>query len=168
MSNLSLSMRVYHRYLGFFLAGIMAIYSMSGIIMIFRNTDFLKVEKTKTQTLPADIKPEDLGRALRIREFKIDKSENGIQYFRQGTFNTTTGEAVVTVKELPAALENLTKLHKATTDSPLFFLNIFFGVSLLFFVISAFWMFLPSTDVFKKGLYFTLGGAVLVVIMLLF
>jgi len=161
-------MRVYHRYLGFFLAGIMAIYSMSGVIMIFRNTDFLKVEKIKTQTLPTDIKLEDLGRALRMREFKVDKTENGIMYFRQGTFNTTTGEAIVTTKELPKALEKLTNLHKATTDSPLFYLNIFFGASLLFFVISAFWMFLPSTDVFKKGLYFALGGAALVVIMLIF
>jgi hypothetical protein len=168
MANQNQSMRVYHRYLGFFLAGIMAIYALSGVLMIFRTTDFLKVEKTRTETLPTDIKPDDLGRALRIREFKVDKEENGILYFRQGNFNTTTGVATVSSKELPAALEKLTNLHKATTRSPLFFLNIFFGASLLFFVVSAFWMFLPGTDVFKKGLYFTLGGAALVVLMLLF
>ncbi len=162
------SMRVYHRYLGFFLAGIMAIYATSGVLMIFRNTDFMKVEKTKTENLPTDIKPEDLGRALRIREFKVDKNEGGVLYFRQGNFNTATGVATVTTKELPTALEKLTNLHKATTNSPLFFLNIFFGASLLFFVISAFWMFMPSSDVFKKGLYFTLGGIALVIIMLLF
>ena len=39
------SMRIYHRYLGFFLAGIMAVYAISGIILIFRDTDFLKQEK---------------------------------------------------------------------------------------------------------------------------
>ena len=39
------SMRVYHRYLGFFLAGIMAVYAISGVVMIFRDTDFLKREK---------------------------------------------------------------------------------------------------------------------------
>jgi hypothetical protein len=161
-------MRVYHRYLGFFLAGIMAIYAVSGVLLIFRTTDFLKVEKTKTENLPADIKMEDLGRALRIRDFKIDKEENGILYFRQGNFNTTTGVATVSSKELPAALEKLTNLHKANTKSPLFFLNIFFGASLLFFVVSSFWMFIPSSDIFKKGLYFTLAGAVLVLIMLLF
>lgn len=37
-------MRTYHRYLGFFLAGIMAMYSISGIVLIFRDTDFLKKE----------------------------------------------------------------------------------------------------------------------------
>lgn len=33
-------MRVYHRYLGFFLAGIMAVYAISGVVLIFRDTDF--------------------------------------------------------------------------------------------------------------------------------
>ena len=168
MSNQNQTMRIYHRYLGFFLAGIMAIYAVSGVLMIFRDTDFLKFDKTNTITIPADTKPEDVGSALRIREFKIDKEEGGVLYFRQGNYNTSTGIATLTSKEWPTALEKLTDLHKATTESPLFFLNIFFGASLLFFVISAFYMFMPSSDVFKKGLYFTLGGAVLVLIMLLF
>jgi len=59
------------------------------------------------------------------------------------------------------------KLHKATTNSPLYFLNIFFGVSLLFFVLSSFWMFLPKSDIFKKGIYFTIGGIVLTLFLLL-
>ena len=40
------TMRVLHRYLGFFLAGIMAVYALSGIVLIFRDTDFLKSEQT--------------------------------------------------------------------------------------------------------------------------
>lgn len=164
---MSQTMRVYHRYLGFFLAGVMAIYSFSGVIMIFRNTDFLKIDKTKTVNVPPDTKPEDLGRALRIREFKVDKTENGIIYFRQGSFDTNTGIATVTSKELPKFIEKLTNLHKATTNSPLFFLNIFFGIGLLFFVVSAFFMFMPGNGILKKGLYFTLAGAALVIIMLI-
>ncbi|MFM7487060.1 MAG: hypothetical protein ACKO13_09080 [Cytophagales bacterium] len=164
----SQNMRVYHRYLGFFLAGIMAIYAVSGIVMIFRNTDFLKKEKMKTSTLPVETPLEELGKALRVRDFKIEKTEGDLVYFQNGTFNTKTGEAILTVKELPDALEKLTKMHKATTKSPLFFLNIFFGISLLFFVISAFWMFIPTSDIFKKGLYFTAAGIVLTIIMLLF
>jgi uncharacterized iron-regulated membrane protein len=42
MSSVSTKMRIFHRYLGFFLAGIMATYSISGIILIFRETEFLK------------------------------------------------------------------------------------------------------------------------------
>jgi hypothetical protein len=33
-------------------------------------------------------------------------------------------------------------------------------------VFSAYWMFLPQTDIFKKAIYFTLGGMVLSVIMI--
>ena len=65
-------------------------------------------------------------------------------------------------------VEKLTHLHKASTKEPLYYLNIFFGVSLLFFVISSFWMFMPKTSIYKKGLYFTLAGIILTVIMLVF
>ncbi|MGB5405007.1 hypothetical protein [Robiginitalea sp.] len=34
----SFKVRVIHRYLGYFLAGIMAMYALSGIVMIFRET----------------------------------------------------------------------------------------------------------------------------------
>ena len=108
-----------------------------------------------------------LGRALKIRDFKIEREQNGLLYFNQGTFNTATGIATVTTKEWPRVLEKMTKLHKATSNDPLFFLNIFFGLSLLFFVVSAFWMFLPNTDMFRKGIYFAIGGILLTLILLL-
>ena len=159
-------MRVYHRYLGFFLAGIMSIYAVSGVLMIFRNTDFLKSAQVKTINIPPNTPAEELGRALRVRDFKADRTEGTIVYFKQGNVDTATGVATITTKELPRAIQKLEDLHKATTKSPLFFLNIFFGASLLFFVISAFWMFMPSSDTFKKGIYFTLGGILLALIML--
>ena len=41
------NMRIIHRYLGFFLAGIMAVYALSGIVLIFRDTNIFKKEKRK-------------------------------------------------------------------------------------------------------------------------
>ncbi|MFN8354258.1 MAG: PepSY domain-containing protein [Spirosomataceae bacterium] len=165
-SKLNTTMRVYHRYLGFFLAGIMAVYALSGMLLIFRETDFLKSEKQIERTLPTDIKTEELGKALKMRDLKIEKEENGILYFKNGTFNKQTGVAQYTAKELPYILDKMTKLHKASTKQPLYILNIFFGLSLLFFVISSFWMFLPKTEIFKKGLYFTIAGIVLTLILI--
>ena len=66
--NLQNNMRVYHRYLGFFLAGIMAVYALSGVLMIFRNTDFLKKDYVMQQTLEAGTNPEELGAKLRIKK----------------------------------------------------------------------------------------------------
>lgn len=159
-------MRVYHRYLGFFLSGIMAVYALSGVTMIFRNTDFLKSEvKTETALAP-NLSDEALGKELKIREFKVEKAEGDTVYFRGGTYNKVSGLAVQKSKKLPYVLDKMTKLHKANTNSPLFFLNIFFGASLLFFVVSAFWMFMPDSAMFKKGLYFALGGLVLTLILI--
>ncbi len=165
--TLRMKMRVYHRYLGFFLAGIMSIYALSGIVLIFRTTDNFKVEKQFEKQLDPAIDMESLGRELRIRDFKVDSEEGDIVYFESGQFDKSSGLATYTKMELPLVLDKLTHLHKATTNDPLFFLNIFFGISLLFFVVSAFWMFLPGTDVFIKGLYFAIGGVVFAILMIL-
>ncbi|MBT33281.1 MAG: hypothetical protein CMO01_26770 [Thalassobius sp.] len=159
-------MRIYHRYLGFFLAGIMAVYAISGIVMIFRDTTLFMKDTTVTQVLPENTTLENLGQALRIRRFSVEKVEGNVAYFKEGTYDTSTRTAVYTKSELPFVLEKITSMHKATSSRPLFFLNIFFGLSLLFFVISAFWMFMPSTSVFKKGLYFSLAGLVLALIVI--
>ncbi|KPM47998.1 PepSY domain-containing protein [Jiulongibacter sediminis] len=158
-------MRVIHRYLGFFLAGIMAMYALSGMVMIYRTTDFLKEEKHMQKTLEPGLNAEGLGPALRMR-LQVQKEEGDIIYFNDGTYNKVTGEADYTVKELPTLLHKMETIHKATVNSPLYFLNIFFGLSLLFFVISTFWMFAPQTKIFKKGLWFTAGGIMLTIILL--
>ena len=144
----------------------MAVYGLSGTIMIFRDTDFLKTDQPVTRQLKPNIKPEELGKELRMRDFTIEAQEGDIIRFKQGTYNSTTGMANYTSREWPKIVEKLTQLHKANTRSPLFFLNVFFGVSLLFFVLSAFWMFLPKTTIFKKGLYFTFAGVVVTLILI--
>lgn len=166
MSTVNTKMRVFHRYLGFFLAGIMSIYATSGFMLILRDTDFLKQEKHMERILRPNLKSENLGRELRMRDLKVEKEAAGIILFKGGSYNESTGLAMYTSKDLPFFMEKLTRLHKAGTHDPLFFLNIFFAVSLLFFVVSAFWMFMPKTAIFKKGLYFTLAGIVLTLLML--
>lgn len=161
------SMRVYHRYLGFFLAGIMAVYAISGVILIFRDTNFLKQTKQVTQQLKPGMTADSLGKAIRMRDLKIESVNGDVQSFKNGTYNSATGAVSYTTKSLPKFVEKLTHLHKAGTKDPLFYLNVFFGISLLFFVISSFWMFMPKTSIFKKGLYFTIAGVLLTVLMLL-
>ena len=158
-------MRIFHRYLGFFLSGIMAVYAISGIVMIFRETKFLKSEREIEKQLAVDLPDAEVGSTLRIKEFKVERSEGSLIYFREGTYDKKSGLAKYKAKQLPYVLDKMTKLHKATTNRPLYFLNIFFGVALLFFVLSAFWMFMPKTEVFRKGLYFALVGIVLTLIL---
>jgi len=160
-------MRIIHRYLGFFLAGIMAVYALSGIIMIFRDTDFLKKKSQIIKDIKTNAEDKELGQLLGMRELKVKKTEGDIVYFDNGTYNKATGHAELTKKELPYIINKLNNLHKSRSGQPLFFLNVFFGISLLFFVLSSFWMFTPKTSIFKKGLYFTLAGVVLTVLLML-
>lgn len=158
--------REFHRYLGYFLAGIMAVYAISGIVLTFRNTDYMKSERVITRTFDAGMNEEALGNALRKRAFKIDRSEGDMVYFEGGSYNTATGEAAYTEKRLPVVLEKMNNLHKMHSGNPLFWLGLFFGVSLLFFAVSAFFMFKPSAPVYKKGLYFAFAGFLLTIILL--
>jgi hypothetical protein len=164
--NTSFYFRLIHRYLGFYLVGIMAVYAISGIAMIFRNDDTFKILENTETTLAVNLDEKTLGEVLEIKGLSILKQKGSLLFFEDGTYNQATGETIYVKKELPFLLDKMTQLHKATTNSPIYWLNIFFGVSLLFFVISSFWMFLPHTSVFKKGIYFTHAGIVMTLIIL--
>lgn len=158
--------RIIHRYLGFYLGGIMAVYSISGIALIFRKTDTFKKVVEITKTISPNLSVKDLESTLKIKNLYVKSIEGNIVYFEKGRYNKQTGEVVYSKKEIPFFLKKMQTLHKATTKSPVYWLNIFFGISLLFFVISSFWMFLPSTSVFKKGIYFSLAGILMTIIIL--
>ena len=160
------NIRVIHRYLGFFLAGVMAVYALSGIVLIFRDTNVFKKEMQHQTTLDAGMDADAIGKKIKIRDLKFTKTVADVKYFEQGSYNDKTGLVQYTSMELPFILNKLTQLHKASTKDPLYYFNIFFAMSLLFFVISAFWMFKPKTSIFKKGLYFSLAGFLLMLIML--
>ncbi|MCG1036787.1 PepSY domain-containing protein [Polaribacter sargassicola] len=163
--SFALQVRIIHRYLGFFLAGIMFIYALSGILMIFRNTNFLKKEVITEQQLAPNLSDRQLKPVFK-KGADVIKEEGGILYLKGGTYNKQTGLAIIKKQELPFILNKMEKLHKATTDSPVYFLNIFFGVSLLFFVLSAFWMYTPKMAIFKKGMYYAIGGIILSLILI--
>lgn len=161
-----MKMRILHRYLGFFLSGIMAIYAISGIVLIFRDSDTFKKTVVIEQTLAPDLTEQAVAKAINNKKLKFTKEEEGVFYFTEGTYNISSGAVSYSKKELPYILDKMTHFHKAKSGQPLFFLNIFFGLGLLFFVISAFWMFVPSSSIFRKGMLFVAAGAALALILL--
>ncbi len=146
------SFRKYHRYLGYFLAGIMMLYASSGVLLIFRGTDFLKVEIASERQLEAGLSGLQVMQQLRVKGLVVE--EEGPHQIRlsHGEYDRETGKAQVRTKEYLPVVDQIVHMHKATTNSPLFFLNIFFGASLLFFAISAFLLFPPQAPAFKTGL----------------
>ena len=159
-------MRIVHRYLGYFLAGIMAVYSVSGILLVYRDTDFLKKEKNYDKVIDKNLSEKELGKELKIKNLEVEKTEGTVLKFKQGTYDASTGQAKYSKKELPFVLDKMTKLHKAQSKDTLSPLNTFFGVSLFFFVISSFWMFNPKTKAFKRGIIFTVAGLIVSIILI--
>jgi hypothetical protein len=160
--------RTYHRYLGYFLAGIMAIYAISGTTLIFRKTDFLKYDQVIERELPAALNAEQLNSKLQIKEFVVQNETATRIEFNGGSYDRETGETSYTIKDYPLPLAKLVKLHKATDKSPLYYLNIFFGFSLLFFVVTSFLMYIPKAPQFKTGIKVAGAGALFALAIVIF
>lgn len=160
-------MRVLHRDIGFFIAGLIIVYALSGIVLIYRDTEFLKSETKVEKTLTPNMEPAKVGEALRLKGFAVTKTEGEIISFKEGTYNTVTGIAVYTSKDIIYPFNKLISLHKAVSKNPTHWFNLLFGVLLLFMAISSFWMFKPENKNFKRGLYFAGAGIVFVIILLL-
>lgn len=158
-------MRITHRYLGYFLAGIMAVYAISGTLLVYRDTDFLKKEKKYNTIVDKNLSEKELGKELKIKNLEIENKIGNIAYFKQGAYNLTTGEVKYSKKELPFILDKMVKLHKAQSKDTLSPLNTFFGIALFFFVISSFWMFNPKSKAFKRGMLFTIAGIIVSIIL---
>lgn len=160
-------MRITHRYLGYFLAGIMAVYAVSGIILVYRDTDFLKSEKKYEKTLSANLSEKELKKELKMKGLEVEKTEGTILHFKKGTYDSATGIAKYSKMELPFVLDKMVSLHKSQSKDAIAPLSVFFGVALFFFVISSFWMFNPKTKAFKRGIKFTIAGLVISILLLL-
>jgi len=160
-------MRITHRYLGYFLAGIMAVYGLSGVLLVYRDTDFLKKEKNYDKVIEKNLSEKELGKELKIKNFEVEKTKGTVLKFKQGTYNAATGEAKYSKKELPFVLDKMTKLHKSQSKDAISPLSTFFGLSLFFFVISSFWMFNLKSKVFKRGMIFAIAGLIVSILLLL-
>ncbi len=159
--------RKYHRMIGFFLAGVMIIYASSGVLLIFRTTDFLKFEHITEQQLPQELSVIELGQQLRLKNFRVTEEHSDHILFVQGQYSKTDGIARITTKRYPAAVQKLVDLHKATPDSPLFFMNVLFGLGLLFLAVSSFVMFVRQAPAFKSGIKYAAAGIVVALVVVI-
>ena len=165
-STLNATIRKLHRNIGFFIVGMVIIYSISGVLLIYRDTDLLKHEVQNEKELAPNLDEESLGKELRFRNFEIQKKEGDLHYFRNGTYNSVTGKVEYTTKKLPEWLNKFNSLHKVASKKATHWLSLVFGVALLFMAISSFWMFKPNSKPFKRGLMYVGAGIVLAVILL--
>ncbi|WP_297098789.1 PepSY-associated TM helix domain-containing protein [uncultured Draconibacterium sp.] len=159
-------MRSLHRDIGYLMIGMTLIYAISGIILVYRDTGFLKSEKTITRQLPPNLEEQQLGMMLHLFDFKVEKTEGDLVYFGNGTYNKATGEAIYQAVGLPEFMNKLNGLHKASSQTKTHWFTTVFGVLMLFLALSSLWMFKARSKHFKRGMVFSALGLALAVVML--
>ena len=164
--SLNYYMRGLHRDVGYFIFGMVIIYALSGIALIYRNTDFLKHEVTIEKQLKPNLPSEEIGKELRIRELKIVSEEGDVIHFQNGTYNKLTGDAVYASKEIIFPFNKFINFHKAISSKAKHWFNLVFGALILFMAISSLWMFKAGTKTFKRGMILISIGILFTVILL--
>lgn len=158
--------RSLHRDLGFLTIGLVVFYALSGIILIYRDVDFMKQEVLNEISLPVNLSSEELSSTLRLKNLKVTSQDSTTINFAQGTYSKTTGMARYTSSEVIFPFNKFINLHKATSQSPSHWLTTLFGIVLLFLAVSSFWMFKSGTRQFRRGLLLSVTGVVISILLL--
>lgn len=166
-------MRLLHRYIGFFMVGIMAVYSISGILLIYRDTHVFRKSTVVERQISPNLGENELLKMDDFKKSKVAKNDNKMIVFEtspllsDAKYNVRTGHLQYVKWDYPFVLQKLVDLHKAKSKEKLSFLNLIFGLCLLFFVVSSFWMFKPKTQIFKKAMIYTLLGLLFALLLVL-
>ncbi|WP_417069703.1 hypothetical protein [Niveibacterium terrae] len=165
--------RVLHRDIGFLLIGLTLVFSLSGILLVYRPTGLLKFDTPVSRKIEPGLAPSDLGPALHLRQLEIlgddgrTVSFGGGRGLRDGKYDRASGAVSYTEKRLPAALDKLTELHKSNSHDPVHWFVVLYGVLLTFMAVSSFWMFKSTTRQFRRGLVLAAGGFVAAAVLVL-
>jgi uncharacterized membrane protein len=159
-------LRALHRDVGFFVVGLVIIYSLSGIALVYRDTEFLTQNVEVEKRLAPGLDPSELSKTVRIKGFAVSRTEGDLIYFQGGTYNKATGLAVYNMKELPPVLRHFVGLHKTVSGKVTHWYAVLFGSLLCFMAISSFWMYPNSTSMLRRGLYIAVAGAAITTIVL--
>lgn len=166
--SLNFYLRSLHRDVGYFAFGLVVIYVLSGVALIYRDTDFLKRDVTVERQLKPNLEIGDIARELRMREVKVTKNEGDVITFQNGTYNKTTGATTFTTKEVMFPFNKFINFHKAVSSKATHWFNLVFGGVFLFLAISSLWMFKPNTRTFRRGMILVGVGIVFTIVLLLF
>lgn len=164
------TMRFLHRYIGFLVVGITFIYAVSGILLTYRDSDFLKSEKEINTVIDKGVSANDLGKEMHAK-IDIVSTEGSVITFSKGeykgTYDSATGELAYTSKELPYIIRKMVNLHKSTSAVPSHMFNVTYGLLLLFLALSSFFMYKPTSRQLRKGIAVSAIGAVLAIGLLI-
>lgn len=150
--------RLLHRDIGFFAVGLTVIYCVSGILLTYRETDFLKSEQQIEKSVDPGLSSAELARALHLKRLSVISENEQSITFKNGSYSKETGLAAYTTKELPSVLSAFNALHKANSSSGKHWFTLLYACCLGFLALSSFWMYRPGNGNFKRGIVLASAG----------
>ena len=155
-----------HRDIGFIVVGLTVIYVLSGILLIYRDSDFLKFEKVVEKTVSINLNEKDLGNALHIRNIEVIENKGDSIVFSNGVYCKSTGAVQYTEKTHPEFLNKMNSFHKSSNKDIKHWFSIIYAILLFFLAISSFWMFKSGTKKFYRGVILTALGLLIAMVFL--
>ncbi len=152
-------MRIFHRDIGFFVIGLTVIYCISGVMLTYRDSDFLRSETIIEKSLTPSLTSKQLFEELRERKLKVLEENEKEILFTNGSYNKDSGFTSYVKNEIPSVLKALNKLHITPSKEPKHLFTILYATALLFLAISSFWMYKPESKLFKRGVLTSILGA---------
>lgn len=146
-------MRLLHRDIGFIVVGLTMIYALSGILLMYRGTGFLQTETIVTKKVDKGIDAAELGKALGLRHFQLERQTGDTILFQGGAYDQATGVATIAKQEFPTVLNMFIQVHKLTSRSTLHIISAVYAALLVFLAVSSFFMYRPGTRLFRRGLF---------------
>lgn len=164
--------RCLHRDIGFLVLGLTIAYAVSGVVLVYRETDFLKSEETVEKQLPQNLEPQEVARMLHARRFEQTGDEGGVLRFRDGSaitdgaYDRATGSISYVGKQYPAFIEKMVHLHKLGSAKALHVVSVVYGVLLLFLALSSLFMYGKGSGGFRRAMAGSAIGLALAVVIL--
>ena len=160
-------MRALHRDIAYITIGFTIVYALSGMLLVYRNTDFLKYEKQFNQTLSTGITAENLAGELKIRNLRVENEADGILYFKDGTYNSLTGKAEYSRKVYPKFIDKMVSLHKVNGNNKMHWLSTVYGGLLFFLAFSSLFMYKKGTRLRRRSIITISLSVVIIVAVIL-
>jgi hypothetical protein len=159
-------LRALHRDVGYLVVGLTLVFTLSGVLLVYRDTGLLQRATSVETKLTPGLEPDAVGAALRTRDFRVLRTAGDVVYFTGGSYDRRTGLAVHTERSYAFPLDRLVRLHRVASRQPAHWPVVLYGALLLFLAVSSFWMFRPGTPQFRRGLWLAALGTLLAVLLL--
>lgn len=152
-----------HRDIGFLVIGMTVLFCVSGVVLIYRDTDVFLIDKIVEEKIRPQLSENQLYKELPFRRFNVEKVEGDIVYFGQGWYNYKTGDVYYTITTYPWLIKKFNYFHRSISKEATHWIAALYGILLLFLSLSSFWMYKPSSNNFRRGIILTGIGVVIVI-----